>query len=76
MLRNGRCGRTKNHGWTPGNQEDGEMLRSKRCRDRLVPDQVDDRTQRSKNKDKEENPKNDQHVCNCFDMKRKMTTHS
>ena len=53
------------------------MLRSKRRRDRLVPDQVDDRTQRSKNKDKEENPKNDkQGVCNWFDMKMKMTTHS
>lgn len=67
MLRNKRCGRTKNNGWTPGNQEDGEMLCSKRCRDRPIPDQVDDRAQRSKNKDKEEDPKNDQvNVCNCL----------
>ena len=66
MLRNGICGRTKNNGWTPGNQEDGEMLRSKRCWDRTIPNHVDDRAQRSEDKDKEEDPKNDQDVCNCF----------
>ena len=68
MLRNERCGRTENNGWTPGNQEDGEMLRSKCCRDRPISDQVDDRAQRSKDKDKEEDPKNNQvGICNCFD---------
>jgi hypothetical protein len=71
MLRNGRCGRTKNNGWTPGNQENGEMLRSKRRRRRPIPDQVDDRAQRSKDKDKEEDPKNGQvGVCNCFDKRK------
>jgi hypothetical protein len=53
------------------------MLSSKRRRGRPIPDQVDDRAQRSKDKDKEENPKNDQvSVCNYFDGERKITTHS
>lgn len=58
-IKNGGCGRTKNNGWTPGNQKNGDVLRSKRCRDRPIPDQVDDRTQRSKDQDKEEDPKNE-----------------
>jgi hypothetical protein len=54
------------------------MLRSKRCRVRPIPDHVDDRAQRSKNKDKEEDPKDGQvDVCKLFDNKKgKIITHS
>jgi hypothetical protein len=62
---NGGWGRTKNNRWTPSNQENGDVLCSKRCGGDLIPDQVDDCAQRSKNQDEEESPENNQmDVCN------------
>ncbi len=53
------------------------MLRSKRCRDRLIPDQVDDRAQRRKDQDEKENPKNDKvGVGNSQRIKDKTITHN
>jgi len=48
--------RTKNDRRTPRNQENGDVLRSKRHRSRPVLDQVDERAQRRKDQYKEENP--------------------
>jgi hypothetical protein len=67
-------GRTKNNGWTPGNQQNGDMLRSKRCGDHSIPNQVDDCAQRSKDQDKKENPENNDQVsvCNVWIKRRKV----
>ena len=62
---NGGWRRTENNGWTPSNQENGDMLRSKRCGGDPIPDQVDDCAQRSKGQDEEKRPENNSvGVCN------------
>ena len=58
MLNRGRA-RTKNNGRTPSNQENGNMLRSKRRGGCPMPDKVNDRAQGRKDQDEEENPAKD-----------------
>jgi hypothetical protein len=61
----GGLGRTKNNGRTPSNQENGDMLCSKRCGGDPIPYQLDNCAQRSKGQDEEESPENDRMgVCN------------